>query len=423
LNNRLIFISYYFPPIQSVGCIRNYYFAKEFKSQFKEVDVITTNNVSIFPKQEFPLSNLQIFPVTTFDYRRLYYLLSRKEKLHHNEESKKHPLLRFFLKLNETLPFSIFLGEGGLIYIWNAYKKAVELITNNTTMHCFSSYRVAGDIIIASLLKRKFPKLIWIADFHDLPYDDFRKNAFLPNLQAWFWKKILKNADKVITVSEGLATTLNSWHNNVKVVRNGIVIRDTISQFDNEHFIINYTGSLYQKAQNGDVLWQVLKELIDENEIDKSKLRIRYAGKDSSLFRSWLNNFELEQYLDARGMVTREEAMKMQETAAINLLLTWSFGNSKGIVTGKIFEYLSARRPILLLINGEQDIEMENWFKEMQCGEVFYNNLNYKELITNYILKYYNLWVNNKFPNSMISEQIIMDMTWANQVEKVFMNL
>lgn len=420
MKNKILFISYYFPPIQSVGCIRNYYFAKEFKSVFDKVDVITTDNSTIFPKQELPLSNLQIFPVSTFDYRRLYYLLSRKEKLHHNEESKNHPFLRFFLKLNETLPFSIFLGEGGLIYIWNAYKKAIELITNNNTTHCFSSYRVAGDIIIASLLKRKFSNLIWIADFHDLPYDEFRKNAFFPKLQTWFWKKILKNADKVITVSNGLATTLRKWHPNVQVVRNGILNRDIISKVDNEQFIINYTGSLYQNAQNADVLWQVLKALIDKNEIDKSKFRIRYAGKDSSLFRSWLKKFELEEFLEDRGMVSREEAMKMQETAAVNLLLTWSFGASKGIVTGKIYEYLSARRPILLLINGEQDLEMEDWFEEMQCGEVFYNHLNSNELIKNSIIRYYKLWLNNEIAKLMMPNNILNKMTWANQVESIF---
>ena len=415
-DGSLLIISYYFPPIHSVASLRNYYFALNLAEHFDSTTVITTSNQKIFPKQEFPTNNLDIVPVSTFDYRTIINFFSaQKGVIHHQESKKQNTIIQFILKLNETLPFSLLFGEGGLIYILSAYFFALKICRKKNVTHCFSSYRVTGNHIVSFLLKRKFPKLIWIADFHDLPYDDFRNNAFLPNLQAWFWKKILKNADKVITVSEGLANTLRKWHPNVQVIRDGIVPREAITPIDREHFIINYTGSIYQKAQNADVLWQVLKELIDENEIDKSKFRIRYAGKDATLFRSWLNKFELEEFLEDKGMVSREEAMKMQETAAVNLLLTWSFGTSKGIVTGKIYEYLSARRPILLLINGEQDLEMENWFEEMKCGEVFYNIDLQKVPLKQHLIGLYKNKNKMHDLNSKIETQ-----SWENQINKVF---
>ncbi len=415
-EGNLLFISYYFPPIHSVASLRNYYFALHLANHFKSATVLTTSNQKIFPKQEFPTDNLDIIPVPTFDYRTLFHLIYSNKSIHHQEESKRNPFIRFLLKLNDSLPFSIVLGEGGAWYILNAYFKALKTIEKNGVVYCFSSFRVAGNHIISSLLKRRFPNLVWIADFHDLPYDDFRKNAFFPKLQIWFWKKILKNADKVITVSEGLAATLRVWHPNVQVIRDGIVERASLQPVDKDFFIINYTGSVYNNAQNADALWHTLTELIQGKKIDVSTLKIRYAGKDSSLFRSWLKPFQLEQYLEDRGLVSREEAMEMQETASINLLLTWSFGTSKGIVTGKIYEYLSARRPILLLINGEQDVEMENWFDEMQCGEVFYNGESRNDSLKQFLVdlyKYRNL--RNDFTSTLKTNTL----SWGNQVVQV----
>lgn len=414
-KGKLLFISYYFPPIQSVAVLRNYYFALSLSNHFSKTVVLTTSNRTLFPKQEFPLSSFDIQIIPTFDYRTLLYYLSSSKNLHHTEESKRHPFIQFFLKLNDTLPFSLFIGEGGLLYIIYAYFQASAIIRKQGSTHCFSSFRVAGNHIVSSLLKRKFPDLIWIADFHDLPYDSLRKNAFFPNLQSWFWKRILKNANKVITVSHGLANTLQKWHPNVEVIRDGIVERKALMEVDRESFIINYTGSIYRGVQNADSLWTVLKELTEKNSSFSKFLKIRYAGKDSSLFTEWLKKFNLDNYLEDKGLVSREQAMEFQETASINLLLTWSFGDSKGIVTGKVYEYLSARRPILLLINGEQDEEMETWFKEMECGEVFYNEPDFKDSPLCFLTAYFDKWL----LNVESSPPIFNFWTWQNQAQKI----
>lgn len=46
-------------------------------------------------------------------------------------------------------------------------------------------------------------------------------------------------------------------------------------------------------------------------------------------------------------MVTRERAITEQRKAQILLLLTWNHPAEKGVYTGKLFDYLAARRPIL----------------------------------------------------------------------------
>lgn len=50
-----------------------------------------------------------------------------------------------------------------------------------------------------------------------------------------------------------------------------------------------------------------------------------------------------------RGQVPRETAIAQQRKAQILLLLTWNNTQEKGVYTGKLFDYLAARRPILSL--------------------------------------------------------------------------
>ena len=52
-------------------------------------------------------------------------------------------------------------------------------------------------------------------------------------------------------------------------------------------------------------------------------------------------------YLQLKGGISPEESRKVQRGADILLLLEGSESDSRGSITGKVFEYLVARRPVL----------------------------------------------------------------------------
>jgi len=418
LKKKLLYISYYFPPIHSVASIRNYYFASYFKTKFENIFIYTTSNNRFFPKQELNIKGFEIFNIETFDYRTIISRFSRKKLIHHNESTKNNTIIRSIIRLNDTLPFSILFGEGGLLYILIAYFKAVKLIKEQKITHCYSVFRPSANHIIIYLLKKKFPNLIWIADFHDSPIDYSRKNNYFPSLQWYFYRNILKNTDKITTVSIGLKNQLSKIKKEIIVIRDGVIPRNYIVP-NTESFIINYTGSLYLDSQSATLFFKAIKLISKEHPDFYQNLMLTYAGKDAVLWSNWIKEFELNEKANIQNVVSRQEAMQLQDEAAINLLLTWSFPESKGIVTGKIYEYIAASKPILLLINGEQDQEMEAWFDEMKCGKVFYNQLSNVEDLQMYILEIYELWVNGKLATPYISEEIIQSMSWEHQLENI----
>jgi len=75
-------------------------------------------------------------------------------------------------------------------------------------------------------------------------------------------------------------------------------------------------------------------------------------------------------------------------------MATWNSKKEQGILTGKFFEYLMFKKPIITLISGEKGAEIEDIIKETNCGFVFYNDLDTIENLKEYILDIYNKKIN-----------------------------
>ena len=416
--SRFLFVTYYFPPIHSVAVSRNYHIAKFLLNKISNHKILSTENRKIFLEDTtYNIENFEIELLKTFDYRKL---LSKevKQNVNYAETKKQNIFLQYLMSINDTFPFSLIFGEGGILYIFDGYRKANKYIGQDENLLIFTSFRTTSDIFIGWLLKRKFPNCKWWVDFRDLPINMNRKSVIPKSIHWLFWKKVLKRANLVTTLSNGLKSKLDIIFPKVNVFRSGIVSRKYM-QSNREKFIINYTGSLYTNLQKVDLFFKAIKLLSKEHPDFYQNLLLTYAGKDAILWSNWIEEYELNEKAIIQNVVSRHEAMQLQDEAAINLLLTWSFPESKGIVTGKIYEYIAASKPILLLINGELDQEMEAWFDEMKCGKVYYNQLSNVENMQKYILEIYELWVNDKLATPYISEEIIQSMSWEHQLENI----
>jgi hypothetical protein len=77
----------------------------------------------------------------------------------------------------------------------------------------------------------------------------------------------------------------------------------------------------------------------------------------------------------------------------VNLVLSWADKEYKGVVTGKIYEYMKARKPILTIINGDRDEEIETIMSTINAGPVIYAD-NYEEAsLDNFILSEYQSYI------------------------------
>ena len=192
----------------------------------------------------------------------------------------------------------------------------------------------------------------WVADFRDLwtgnhyySYGWIRK-FFDRRLEL----KTMARASALVTVSEPLVRSLQALHQREEVyaIPNGFD-PDPIEEVDlHDHFSITFTGQLYMGKRDPEKLFKVVRDLINEGLI-KEYLRIQFYGKAVYWVDDLIRQYGLEEYAFQRGMVDREVALREQRASQILLSLNWDNPLEEGVYTGKIFEYLAAKRPILAL--------------------------------------------------------------------------
>lgn len=388
-------LSYAFPPFKS-NSRRTYYITQEFKKHFNKVVVITSSN-----RNEKPIDS-NIHTAFTLDYRTLRGLRNKK-KQYLKEKSKSNNAFSIY-KLFNSFPFNILIGEGGLLYIINSYRIFKKQYNKKEKAIILSSFRPYADHIIGYLIKKKYKNIIWIADFRDLHLDPILKWHYFHRFQLYCNSYFLKKADLVTTVSQGLAEHLTQFNDKVVVLRNGIglsknediISQEFISELDESknYFKISYTGSMFRDLRDPTALLEALSNLIKKQLIDREKIRIVYAGKDTSTWTPYLKKYDLSKIFISKGIIKQNEARLIQKQTQLNLLLTYSSKQLKGNATGKVYEYLVAEKPILALIKGEKDLELEEIIQNNKVGVVVYaNNIGIEE-IEKYVYKKYLEWLN-----------------------------
>ncbi len=418
-SSTCIFISYYFPPIKSVGVIRNFHLAQIFHKIFTDLYILTTSNQKILPKEESDLSSFKsIELINTIDYRTIIQRFYTKNKnTHYPESVKQNQLIQWLIKANESLPFNIFLGEGGLLYLIDGYSKAKKIIKRTRAKtFVITSFRPTANVIIGFLLKINYPHIIWINSFQDAPYDPIRKNTIIPSLQNYLWRKILKQSNLNIATSQGVKNSIDSLNNDATTFKNGVDFRENLTH-SSEQFTITYTGSLYHDLRDPSLLFEALTHLVFSEKIQVNKLKIIYMGKDIAKWKSFCDTYPLlfnAFYIE--NITERNHALEIQQKSHINLMLTWSEGSQGGTIPAKLYEYIGAGNYIISLVKGIENSDLSHLLTTLQIGSVYqYGKTEDLEKLKRELMKLYTLWINKAYEPPNIPSHLKDTLSWDNK--------
>jgi glycosyltransferase involved in cell wall biosynthesis len=239
----------------------------------------------------------------------------------------------------------------------------------------------------------------WIADFRDpwteIDYYDKlhltrRSDLKHHNLE----REVLTKADKVVTVSPDGARRLGRLGNrNVRVIYNGFDLDDSALQDKvtlPDTFTITYLGVL-TKAQNPEKLWEAIGELIKENTDFSRQLQIKMIGQiDSSVVQSIQEN-GVDKNVTFMSYIPHEQVGQEHRKSTVLLLVLMPDTEirAKGLLTGKLFEYLASGRPILCI--GPEDGDAARILKETGAGQTA--NFGDKEKTKKIIKEYYQYYL------------------------------
>lgn len=239
--------------------------------------------------------------------------------------------------------------------------------------------------------------LPWIADFRD-PwteidyYNDLHLTAWADRKHHRLEQEVLTKADKVVTVAPDGARRLGRLGNrNVRTIYNGFD-RDDDAQTPvnlSEQFTITYLGVL-SKIQNPSNLWQALAELIKEDSGFDKNLKINMIGQIDSAVVSSINENGLTQHVAYSPYMPHDQVSAVHRSSTLLLLLLMpdSEPRAKGLLTGKLFEYMASGRPILCI--GPEDGDAARILRETGAGQTisFEDKEKIKEALKNLYQRY-----------------------------------
>lgn len=198
--------------------------------------------------------------------------------------------------------------------------------------------------------------LPWLADFRD-PwtnidfYHELRLSHWADRKHHRLEKKVVTTASRVVVVGNQMKEEFEVISGRkVDVITNGYDEADIPAGITTPDtaFSLVHIGMMGQ-SRNHESLWKVLGQLVAENPLFAERLQLRLAGKVDVGVREMLTRYGLTDKTTFIDYVSHGEAIRMQGLAQVLLLAVNDTPNAKGVITGKIFEYLAARRPVFCI--------------------------------------------------------------------------
>lgn len=180
--------------------------------------------------------------------------------------------------------------------------------------------------------------------------------------QRKYIKMVRDNADLLTGVSYGVLDMMD-MEKTGRVLTNGfdredLPLVDAAAQRTDGKLRIVYCGYISEgrkNAPNRDLspLMKTIRALIDEGLLTKDEVQLVYAGSQSPLFVQVAEESGLQDCVEDHGMVSRQESIRLQLSADILLMASWHMTGRKGILTGKLFEYMMMNKPVVCCMSGD----------------------------------------------------------------------
>ena len=404
-KKKILIITYYWPPAGGPGVQRWLKFAKYLPEFGWEPTVFIPENPS------YPLLDESLEKDVPKDLEiiktKIWEPYQFAEKL--NKSNKKFKAGQFDVGQNQSWKSKLSIWVRGNFFIPDArvfwVKPSIKYLKKYLSENHFDAFVTTGPPhslhLIGLGLKKEFPELKWIADFRD-PWTEISYYKHLKLTKSSDKKhrdleqKVFKTADITLATSFTDAENFRKKGANAICITNGfdsdastaLNISDENAQ---KKFTLSYVGVLEQ-LRNPEVLWKVLDELINENEDFANDFELKFAGRIDDKILIYLKDLRVKNSIKNLGYLSHDKAL--QEMVNSNLLLITNFPqeSSKGIIPGKIFEYLATGKQILSF--GPKDADVAKILDETKAGKHF--DYSEKENVKDFIFNQYLNWKSDK---------------------------
>lgn len=374
MAKKVLIITYYWPPSGGAGVQRWLKFVKYLRGFGYEPVVYTVDN----PRYAIEDTSLEAeIPEGIKVYRKSILepnssgLVSKKRQRISAGFVDDKP--SFMARMMLYVRANYFIPDARMLWIKPSARYLRQVVQSEGIDLIVSSGPPHSMHMIAKILKEK-TGIPWVADFRD-PWTKIDYFDRLP-LSSRALKKhqklersVLQQANQIIVIGQSMKEDFQEFAEKVHVITNGFdeeVDANVKGQKLSTRFTIAHIGSM-NVDRNPEVLWKALSEICLENQQFSEDLLVQLIGNIAS---------EIDQSLEVAGIhqieriayLPHKEVIQFQESAQVLLLAVNRVKNAKGILTGKIFEYMNAHRPILAI--GPPDGDLAEILRKTNTGSI-----------------------------------------------------
>jgi glycosyltransferase involved in cell wall biosynthesis len=210
-----------------------------------------------------------------------------------------------------------------------------------------------GSVHVVGAAVQRFTGARWVADLRDSLLAHPHRRADSAALKAKEGTRravarlVARRADAISAASEAIAEETRSLgpRASVMTIENGCDFDDFagLEHHASSRFRITHAGSFFGRRDPRPFLTAFAESGLDAV--------ARFVGDFRSADREWAETLELGDRLELHEFGSRRRALELQrDSEALLLLIPEADGRGKGVLSGKVFEYLAAERPILAAV-------------------------------------------------------------------------
>ena len=393
---KVLIVTYYWPPSGGSGVQRWLKFVKYLQDFGIEPVVYTVDNPK-YPitddslAKEIP-NNIEILRQPIWEPNNILSVFNKKDAQQSSGFLNPNP--SFFGKILQYIRANYFIPDARKYWVKPSVTYLKKYLKENEIDVIITSGPPHSLHLIGLELQRELD-IKWISDFRD-PWTEIDYLEQLPLTKKSIKKhqkleeNVLRTSDAVLVIGKTMKEKFSKSSNNIHVITNGYDSENVEIETNlDPSFTITHIG-LMNADRNPHLFWKVIADICKENRAFLKDLKIQLIGKvapevDMSIAKHQIKKVTKIDY------VPHNEVKLYQEKSQVLLLAVNNVKSAKGIITGKIFEYLQAKRPILAI--GPEDGDLAEVLKETNAGRIV--DFEAEDKLKEVILKYYKDYKND----------------------------
>ncbi len=398
MENKVLVIAYYFPPMGLSGVQRTLKFVKYLPKYDWEPTVLTVTPTAYYALdygmlREMNENKIRTIRTNSIDPTRLFEA-GKPVKMPHEK-------LRNFMS---GVSQAVFIPDNKVGWKHEALKAARKLMREEKFDVILSTAPPYTCHLIGMALSNEFG-IPLVVDYRDAWVDNplhFYLTPYHKVLHQKLEKKVLRASSKIITINRRIKELMIRRYrfldyNDIAIIPQGydpadFQVEDALKLPYSDRMRFTYSGTFYRNRTPKYFL-RALSEVLKEHPGYRKKIEAVFIGTFRKENLALIESLELQDVVKIFGYLDHKSAMRYLLTSDV---LWLTIGNGRGedmVSTGKLFEYIGSRKPIFGLVpNGVA----RSTITESKAGRVV--NPDDVQGIKKAIIEYYALWEKNQLP-------------------------